>query len=125
MQDNHHPLLEQAEVHDQATLAQARAVLEACRSPQEIQEAVLAAVARNEEWRGKQCLNLPAPEAPSSPTVRAFLSSEVGIRAAEGHIGPVNRSLSSLTRRWLSSVGQYRNRSAGDRGALRSLFAHG
>ena len=78
MQDNHHPL-EQAEVHDPATLAQ------------EMQETVLAAVARNEEWRGKQCLNLLAPEAPTSPTVRALLSSEVGIRAAEGHIGPVNR----------------------------------
>ena len=28
-----------------------------------------------------------APEAPTSPTVRALLSSEVGTRAAEGHIG--------------------------------------
>jgi len=54
-------------------------------------EAVLAAVARNETWRGRQCLNLLAPEAPTSPTVRALLASEVGIRAAEGHIGPVNR----------------------------------
>jgi glycine hydroxymethyltransferase len=52
---------------------------------------VLAAVARNEEWRGQQCINLLAPEAPTSPTVRALLSSEVGIRAAEGHIGPLNR----------------------------------
>src|SRR5438105_8869030 len=81
----------QREVHDPDILANARAVLDACRSPQEMQEAVLAAVARNEAWRGQHCINLLAPEAPTSPTVRALLSSEVGIRAAEGHIGPVNR----------------------------------
>ena len=79
------------EVHDPDILANARAVLDACHSPLKMQEAVLAAVARNEEWRGRQCLNLLAPEAPTSPTVRALLSSEVGTRAAEGHIGPVNR----------------------------------
>ncbi len=90
MQDIHQSS-EQREVHDPDILAQARAVLEVCHTPQQMQEAVLAAVARNEEWRGRQCLNLLAPEAPTSPTVRALLSSEVGIRAAEGHIGPVNR----------------------------------
>src|SRR5437763_5315007 len=81
----------QTEVHDPEILAQARALLDACQQPYEMQEAVLAAVTRNEEWRGKQCLNLLAPEAPTSPAVRALLSSEVGTRAAEGHIGPVNR----------------------------------
>src|SRR5579863_1463131 len=86
-----HDLPEQFEVHDPDILANARAVLDACRSPQEMQEAVLSAVARNEEWRGQQCINLLAPEAPTSPTVRGLLSSEVGVRAAEGHIGPVNR----------------------------------
>src|SRR2546430_7824589 len=86
-----HDPTHQFEVHDPAMLAQARAVLDACSSPQEMQEAVLAAVSRNEEWRGKRCLNLLAPEAPTSPAVRALLSSEVGTRAAEGHIGPVNR----------------------------------
>ena len=90
MRDIHDPP-EQLEVHDPDILAHARAVLDACRSPQQMQEAVLAAVARNEAWRGRQCLNLLAPEAPTSPTVRALLSAEVGIRAAEGHIGPVNR----------------------------------
>jgi glycine hydroxymethyltransferase len=79
------------EVHDPEILAQARAVLDACRSAKEMEDAVLAAVARNEEWRGKRCINLLAPEAPTSPTVRALLSAEVGIRAAEGHIGSVNR----------------------------------
>src|SRR5579883_2317670 len=79
------------EVHDPAILDQARAVLDACQSLQEMQEAVLAAVTRNEEWRGKRCLNLLAPEAPTSPTVRALLSSEIGTRAAEGHIGAANR----------------------------------
>jgi hypothetical protein len=52
---------------------------------------VVEAVKRNEEWRGKRCLNLLAPEAPTSPTVRALLASEIGTRAAEGHIGRVNR----------------------------------
>src|SRR5258706_5205302 len=86
-----HDPTHQFEVHDPAMLAQARAVLDACSSPEEMQEAVLAAVTRNEEWRGKRCLNLLAPEAPTSPTVRALLSAEVGTRAAEGHIGPLNR----------------------------------
>jgi glycine hydroxymethyltransferase len=81
----------QTEVHDPTILSHAKAILDACSSPQEMQEAVLAAVARNEEWRGKRCLNLLAPEALTSPTVRALLSAEVGTRAAEGHIGPVNR----------------------------------
>ena len=79
------------QVHDPDVLARARAVLDACRSPQEMQQAVLEAVARNEEWRGQRCINLLAPEAPTSPTARALLSSEVCIRAAEGHIGAVNR----------------------------------
>jgi glycine hydroxymethyltransferase len=82
---------QQTEVHDPEILTQARALLDACQHPSEMQEAVLAAVRRNEEWRGKQCINLLAPEAPTSPAVRALLSSEVGTRAAEGHIGPVNR----------------------------------
>src|SRR2546429_1415604 len=88
MPEEHDPTFE---VHDPEMLAQAKAVLDTCSSPQEMQEAVLAAVARNEEWRGKRCLNLLAPEALTSPTVRGLLSAEVGTRAAEGHIGPVNR----------------------------------
>jgi glycine hydroxymethyltransferase len=56
-----------------------------------MQDSVIAAVERNEKWRGEQCLNLLAPEAPTSPAVRALLSAEVGTRAAEGHIGKVNR----------------------------------
>ena len=79
------------EVHDPAILAQARSVLDACGSGKEMQDAVIAAVKRNEVWRGQQCINLLAPEAPTSPAVRALLSSEVGTRAAEGHIGKVNR----------------------------------
>ncbi|MCB0242543.1 MAG: aminotransferase class I/II-fold pyridoxal phosphate-dependent enzyme, partial [Anaerolineae bacterium] len=79
------------EVHDPAILAQARSVLDACGSGKEMQDAVIAAVKRNEVWRGQQCINLLAPEAPTSPAVRALLSAEVGTRAAEGHIGKVNR----------------------------------
>jgi glycine hydroxymethyltransferase len=79
------------EAHDPTILAQARAVLEVCRTPDDMQKAVFEAVRRNEEWRGKRCINLLAPEAPTSPAVRSLLSAEAGIRAAEGHIGPVNR----------------------------------
>lgn len=84
-------ITEGIEVHDPGALAHARALLEACASPAEMQETILQAVRRNEDWRGRQCVNLLAPEAPTTPTVRALLSAEVGIRAAEGHVGSVNR----------------------------------
>jgi len=79
------------EVHDAETLAKARELLDACASPVEMQREVVAAVERNERWRGRECINLLAPEALVSPTVQKLLSAEVGQRAAEGHIGPVNR----------------------------------
>ncbi len=79
------------EVHDREALAAARAVLESCEDAAAMGEAVRSAVARNEEWRGRQCINLLAPEAPTSPSVRALLGAEIGTRAAEGHIGRVNR----------------------------------
>jgi len=79
------------DIHDAETLATARALLDAASDPQQMQREVLAAVARNEQWRGHECINLLAPEALMSPTVRSLLSAEVGQRAAEGHIGPVNR----------------------------------
>ncbi len=81
----------EVEVHDRSSLAHARTVLDACKSGAEMAAEVVAAVKRNEEWRGKNCLNLLAPEAPTSPTVRALLASEIGTRAAEGHIGSVQR----------------------------------
>lgn len=79
------------EVHDPKILANARAILDACQNASEMQQAVLDAVKRNETWRGQQCINLLAPEAPTSPTVRALLGSEIGTRAAEGNIGSVQR----------------------------------
>ncbi|KAB2867523.1 MAG: aminotransferase class I/II-fold pyridoxal phosphate-dependent enzyme [Anaerolineae bacterium] len=81
----------QFEVHDTSILDNARAILEKASSPKGMADAVIAAVERNEEWRGKRCINLLAPEAPTSPTVRRLLASEIGTRAAEGHIGRVNR----------------------------------
>jgi glycine hydroxymethyltransferase len=78
------------EVHDEATLAAARALIDAT-DPAGMQREVLAAVERNADWRGRECINLLAPEALVSPAVQRLLSSEVGQRAAEGHIGPVNR----------------------------------
>ena len=77
--------------HDPIILAHAREIIDTATDGRAMQDAVLAAVKRNEEWRGNQCINLLAPEAPTSPTVRALLASEVGTRAAEGHIGKVNR----------------------------------
>ena len=79
------------EVHDREALATARAVLDACADPAAMGEAVKAAVGRNAQWRGEDCINLLAPEAPTSPGVRALLAAEIGTRAAEGHIGRVNR----------------------------------
>src|SRR5258708_10467601 len=89
MRDIHDPPT-QREVHDPDILANARTILDACRSPQEMQEAVLSAVARNEEWRGRQCLNLLAPEAPTSPPVRALVPPQAGIRPLRGHIDPLH-----------------------------------
>src|SRR5512142_1191313 len=82
---------DQFEVHDPEVLAKARAIMRATESPRAWAQAVVDAVKRNEEWRGERCINLLAPEAPTSPMVRALLSSEIGTRAAEGHIGRVNR----------------------------------
>ena len=79
------------EVHDNDILQKARDILDQAGSAKNMADAVLQAVQRNEEWRGKRCINLLAPEAPTSPTVRRLLASEIGTRAAEGHIGRVNR----------------------------------
>jgi glycine hydroxymethyltransferase len=81
----------QLEVHDREALATARAIMNATESPRAWAQEVIAAVKRNEEWRGERCINLLAPEAPTSPMVRALLSSEIGTRAAEGNIGRINR----------------------------------
>src|SRR5512142_1276031 len=81
----------QFEVHDQEALSKARSIMSATESPRMWAQAVIDAVKRNEEWRGERCINLLATEAPTSPMVRALLSSEIGTRAAEGHIGRANR----------------------------------
>ena len=44
-----HNARESSEIHDPDILARARSVIEACASPEEIQQAVLDAVTRNEE----------------------------------------------------------------------------
>ncbi|ALC83125.1 MULTISPECIES: serine hydroxymethyltransferase [Bacillus] len=85
------------EVHDPEVLSKARAIIEKCSSPKLMQKEVIDAVERNAIWRGEECLNLLAPEAPTSPTVRKLLASEVGTRAAEGHIGPTQRWFAGTT----------------------------
>jgi glycine hydroxymethyltransferase len=83
--------MNQFEVHDPDILANARSILESAAGPAGMAQEVLNAVSRSEEWRGQRCINLLAPEAPTSPTVRRLLAAEIGTRAAEGHIGRVNR----------------------------------
>src|SRR6266540_5104395 len=83
-------LTSRVEVHNSAVLDEARRLIESL-TPAEMQQAVVDAVGRNAQWRGNECINLLAPEALVSPTVQRLLSSEVGQRAAEGHIGSVNR----------------------------------
>ena len=79
----------QFEVHDREVLEHARSILRGHGITQELwAQAVIEAVRKNDEWRGQQCINLLAPEAPTSPMVRRLLSSEIGTRAAEGNIGP-------------------------------------
>src|SRR5215211_6111287 len=84
-------VLNAAEVHDSRVLQWASDLLDRAGDPAAMQREVVAAVGRNARWRGEECLNLLAPEAPMSPVVRELLSAEVGQRAAEGHIGPANR----------------------------------
>jgi glycine hydroxymethyltransferase len=82
--------ISRVEIHDPAVLDHARQLIESL-NPGQMQQAVVDAVDRNARWRGTECINLLAPEALVSPTVQRLLSSEVGQRAAEGHIGSVNR----------------------------------
>ncbi|QQK79354.1 serine hydroxymethyltransferase [Salicibibacter cibi] len=79
------------EVHDTKVLNWAKEIIEGSPSEQLVQQEVINAVERNAIWRGQECLNLLAPEAPTSPAVRRLLSAEVGTRAAEGHIGSQQR----------------------------------
>lgn len=79
------------EAHDANVLKHARELIEGSSSFKLVQQEVVNAVKRNAIWRGEECLNLLAPEAPTSPTVRCLLSSEVGTRAAEGNIGSTQR----------------------------------
>ncbi|MEZ5924499.1 MAG: serine hydroxymethyltransferase [Hyphomicrobiaceae bacterium] len=91
MTDRSTSLPNRVEAHDADALAAARRLLDAAADARAMGELVKAAVQRNADWRGETCINLLAPEAPTSPGVRALLASEIGTRAAEGHIGPVNR----------------------------------
>ena len=79
------------EVHDSEVLARAREIIETANDIAAVGREIVAAVERNARWRGEQCVNLLAPEAPTSPGVRRLLAAEIGTRAAEGHIGRLNR----------------------------------
>ncbi|PHN30235.1 serine hydroxymethyltransferase [Pseudomonas sp. ICMP 460] len=83
-------------MHDTECLQHASALLKEAQSHAAMAELVKTAVVRNELWRGQQCINLVAAESPTSPCVRALLSSEVGTRASGGHIGRDNRFFSGM-----------------------------
>lgn len=83
-------------MHDAQCLQCASALLKQAQSHSAMADLVRAAVTRNEQWRGQQCINLVAAESPTSPSVRALLSSEVGTRASGGHIGRDNRFFSGM-----------------------------
>jgi glycine hydroxymethyltransferase len=83
-------------MHDAQCLQRASALLTQAQSHAAMADLVRAAVVRNEQWRGQQCINLVAAESPTSPSVRALLSSEVGTRASGGHIGRDNRFFSGM-----------------------------
>lgn len=82
--------------HDDTVLRQAGAALAACPDGIAMRDLIQAKVDQNARWRGRQCLNLVAAEAPTSPAVRAMLAAEVGMRASGGAIG--------RTRRWFSAM---------------------
>lgn len=50
----------QFEVHDKEALAHARSIMNATESPRAWAQEVIAAVKRNEAWRGERCINLLA-----------------------------------------------------------------
>jgi glycine hydroxymethyltransferase len=83
-------------VHDASCLANASALLEAAGSYSNAADLVRAAVDRNAQWRGQQCVNLVAAESPTSLAARALLASELGTRASGGHIGRDNRFFSGM-----------------------------
>ncbi len=89
------------EDHDSSFWPKPRAMLDAYRSAKEIQDAVIAAVKRNEHWCSPRCINLLAPEAPTGPAVCALLFVEVGTHTVatairlSGHGNPDTLRVSS------------------------------
>jgi glycine hydroxymethyltransferase len=83
-------------MHDQKCLDGAALLLQRAGSSAAMADLVKDAVYRNECWRGQQCINLVAAEAPSSPTARNLLASEIGIRASGGGIGRNNRFFTGM-----------------------------
>lgn len=56
-------------------------------SPSELVQHLVSLVKENEDWRGRSCINLLAPESLMSPIAKSLLSSELSERTAEGEIG--------------------------------------
>lgn len=83
-------------MHDIILLQYAADQLSNIHDPSAIADLVRKAVGKNDRWRGQECINLVAAESPTSPSVRAMLASEIGIRASGGDIGPTNRFFSGM-----------------------------
>ena len=72
---NEAPRPNRIEVHDRDALAQAARARRLGRRARH-GRGLKDAVGRNAQWRGEECINLLAPEAPTSPGVRALLAAE-------------------------------------------------
>lgn len=83
--------------HDHAVLRKARDALRDCLDGAGVRGLILDLVRRNEAWRGRQCVNLVAAEAPTSSLVRALLGAEVGTRASGGAIGHDQRWFAAMS----------------------------
>ena len=96
------------DIHDAETLGAARALLDAAADPAAMQREVAGrGRAQRAVARQASASTCSRPRRSSAPRCAALLSAEVGQRAAEGHIGPVNR--------WFAGHEAHRR----DRGALR------
>ena len=97
------------DIHDARTLAAARALLDAAADPQQMQREVLAAVARNEQWRGQR-VHQPArargadePDGPAAAVAPRSASARPRATSARSTAGSPAHATSTRSRRCASS----------------------
>ena len=82
--------------HDQLLVKSAERKIQNCINAYEIKNLILEPIKKNNLWRGQECLNMVAADAPTTPIVRSLLSSEIGCRGTGGHIGRMNRCFAGM-----------------------------